>query len=176
MSTTEPVEQADAGADEQPAATPVEAQPAPVAAVPSPKPAVAKDKKSKGKKPAEKAKGKPKKDKAAAAEGLSIATHPRAGAYVRRAKGWGGLAGFGIAAFLSLRAGVPADQAGLRAIAAGMAGYMLAWGCAVTVWRHLVIAEMRALIERRSPAAEPVSEKPAGGRAAGGGDAEQAGS
>lgn len=171
MSTTEPVEQTDADADEQPVTEPVAAQTAPVRAEPSPKPSAAKDKKAKGKKPADKSKGKPKKEKAAADGGLSIATHPRAGAYVRRAKGWGGLAGFGIAAFLSLRAGVPADQAGLRAIAAGMAGYMLAWACAVTVWRHLVIAEMRTVIERHRRPAEPVAEKHGGG-----GDAEQAGS
>jgi len=31
---------------------------------------------------------------------------------------------------------------------AGIVGYMLAWMCAVTVWRHLVLAELRAAVER----------------------------
>jgi hypothetical protein len=26
-------------------------------------------------------------------------------------------------------------------------GYVVAWGCAVTVWRHLVVAELRAAAE-----------------------------
>lgn len=82
----------------------------------------------------------------------SVAGHPRARAQVRRAKGWGGLAGFGIAAYLSLKAGVPYADAGLRALAAGVAGYMLAWACAVTVWRHLVMAELRAAVEQTRPA------------------------
>src|SRR5919108_5535273 len=95
-----------------------------------------------------KAKKKGKKGDATAAGGLSVAAHPRASYQVRRAKGWGGLAGFGIAAYLSHKAGVPTFQLGLRAIAAGVAGYMIAWACAVTVWRHLVLAELRAAMER----------------------------
>jgi hypothetical protein len=80
--------------------------------------------------------------------GPSVAGHPRASYQVRRAKGWGGIAGFGIAAYLSYKAGVPTVDLGLRAIIAGVAGYMLAWACAVTVWRHLVLAELRAAAER----------------------------
>ena len=83
-----------------------------------------------------------------AAAGASVANHPRARAQVRRAKGWGGLIGFGIAAYLSLQAGVPTADAGLRALGAGLAGYGLAWACAVAVWRHLVVAELRAAHER----------------------------
>ncbi len=112
-----------------------------------------KEKKAKAKQPKEKkAKDKGKKSADATSGGLSVATHPRAGAYVRRAKGWGGLAGFAIAAYLSFQAGAPPDQVGLRALAAGVAGYMLAWACTLTVWRHLVLAELRALAERRDPA------------------------
>ncbi len=96
-----------------------------------------KDKKKKG-----------KKGEADASGGPSIAAHPRASYQVRRAKGWGGLAGFAIAAYLSYKAGVPTADLGLRAIIAGMVGYMLAWACSVTVWRHLVLAELRAAVER----------------------------
>jgi hypothetical protein len=93
-------------------------------------------------------KGKKGKGGAAATSGPSVAGHPRASYQVRRAKGWGGLAGFAIAAYLSYKAGVPTADLGLRAIVAGIAGYMLAWTCSVTVWRHLVLAELRALHER----------------------------
>ncbi len=117
------------------------------------------DKRAKGGRAKERsAKGRGARGKDAATTGPSVATHPRAAGQVRRAKGLGGLAGFAIAAYLSLRAGVPADQAGLRALAAGVAGYMLAWACAVTVWRHLVVAELRAVADRVRPA--PVPEQP----------------
>jgi hypothetical protein len=36
----------------------------------------------------------------------------------------------------------------------GIVGYMLAWMCAVTVWRHLVLAELRAALEH-SQAPDP---------------------
>lgn len=109
----------------------------------------AKDKGGKGKGGKDKnkkdGKGKHKKDKAPAG---SLASHPRAAVQIRRAKGWGGLAGFLIAAYLSLKASVPPDLIGLRAVAAGAAGYMLGWACSVAIWRQLVIAEMRAITER----------------------------
>jgi hypothetical protein len=96
-----------------------------------------KDKKDKKKKGADGASG----------AGPSVANHPRARYQVRRAKGWGGIAGFAIAGYLSYKAGVPTFDVGLRALVFGMVGYMLAWMCAVTVWRHLVLAELRAALE-----------------------------
>lgn len=77
----------------------------------------------------------------------SVANHPRARYQVRRAKGWGGIAGFVIAGYLSYKAGVPTFDVGLRALVFGIVGYMLSWMCAVTVWRHLVLAELRAAVE-----------------------------
>ena len=118
-------------------------------------------------KKAEKPKGadkKANKGKKGAADGPSVATHPRARSQVRRAKGWGGLAGFGLAAYLSLQAGVPFVEAGLRALAAGAAGYMVAWACAVTVWRHLVLAELRAAAERASERRAVTGDAPAQAR------------
>jgi hypothetical protein len=75
----------------------------------------------------------------------SVANHPRAAPQVGRAKAWGGLAGFGLAALLSWRAQVPMGDLLLRAIVGGVVGYVLAWASAVTLWRHLVIAELRAV-------------------------------
>ena len=91
---------------------------------------------------------------------------------MRRAKGWGGIAGFGIAAYLSYKAGVPTVDLGLRAIVAGIAGYMLAWACAVTVWRHLVLAELRAARRARigtQPRPDPGEGHPATSAPAGDG-------
>ena len=99
-------------------------------------------------------KGKKGKGKVDASAGPSVAAHPRASRQVRKAKGWGGLAGFAIAAYLSHKAGVPTVDLGLRAIIAGIVGYLLAWACAVTIWRHLVLAELRALADRE-PAHNP---------------------
>lgn len=82
----------------------------------------------------------------------SVANHPRAGAQVARAKAWGGLAGFALVALLSWRAGAPVADALLRALAAGVVGYVATWAAAVLVWRHLVVAELRAV--RRHRAAE----------------------
>jgi len=94
----------------------------------------------------EEKKGK-KKGGGSASGGPSVANHPRARYQVRRAKGWGGIAGFAIAGYLSYKAGVPTFDVGLRALVAGIVGYMLSWMCAVTVWRHLVQAEIRAALE-----------------------------
>lgn len=109
----------------------------------------------KGKAAAKKGKSK-KGDKKGAPDGvLSVASHPRASAQIRQAKGWGGLGAFGVTAYLSLSHGVSADVAGARAIGAGVAGYVVAWGCAVMVWRQLMVAEIRAKVERARAAAEP---------------------
>jgi hypothetical protein len=91
--------------------------------------------------------------KADADAAMSLANHPRAGAQVARAKGWGGLAGFLLVAFLSWRAGAPAADTMLRALAGGVAAYVAAWACAVAVWRHLVVAELRAVRAARVAAA-----------------------
>jgi hypothetical protein len=124
--------------------------------------------------PKGKANKKAKKGRAPAADGISVAGHPRAAAQVRRAKGFGGIGFFAIAAYLSYKAGVPADQVALRAIVVGIAGYMLAWACSVTVWRHLVLAELHAAVESRQaafqqPPAAGGSHPPAG---SGGADGE----
>jgi hypothetical protein len=83
---------------------------------------------------------------------ISVAGHPRARAQVRRAKGWGGLIGFVLGGYLSLQAGVPLANSGLRAILAGIGGYMIAWGVSVTIWRQLVLAEIRTAADAAAEA------------------------
>lgn len=103
-----------------------------------------------------------KKDKTAAAEptpaGVSLAAHPRARASIRRTRAWTALVAFGLVLFLSLSAGVPEQEAALRALVAGVVGNVAAWACALAVWRALVVAELRvaeqARAERRRAAAE----------------------
>jgi len=125
-----------------------------------------------GKNEDKKKKGKKGESEEGVLAGPSVARHPRASYQVRRAKGWGGLVGFGLAAYLSHKAGVPTVQLGVRAVLAGLAGYMLAWACAVTVWRHLVLAELRAVVERANAsdpddtaAPTPADKAPAGNAA-----------
>lgn len=105
--------------------------------------------KGKAKKGAKAAKGK----QGAAAGGAtlpSVANHPRAGAQVARAKAWGGLVGFLLVGLLSWRAGAPVSDTLLRALAGGVVGYVATWGAAVLVWRHLVVAELRAVRSLRA--------------------------
>ncbi len=140
---------------EQPAtgeATAPTADPPTAPQKPSGKESKAKDAKSKGEKSkGEKSKGEKGKDKkgkgekATTAEGSgtpSVAAHPRAARAVAQAKGWGGLAGFFIAGYLSLPTGTLA-QTGLRALIAGSVCYVATWAGAVFVWRRLVIVEIK---------------------------------
>jgi hypothetical protein len=90
------------------------------------------------------------KDTGTGADAMSVANHPRAGAQVARAKAWGGLGGFLLVALLSWRAGAPLPDTLLRAIAGGIFGYVATWAGAVLVWRHLVVAELRAVRSHRA--------------------------
>lgn len=121
-------------------------------------------KKTKGKPKAD-PKGKAKKGKGDAEDGtvLSVASHPKAKAHVRRAKGWGGLIGFVLAAYLSLQASVPVVVAGERALVAGLVGYLVGWAASVTVWRQIMLAELHARAEqvkqRRAEAAAAAAQQ-----------------
>jgi hypothetical protein len=77
------------------------------------------------------------------AQGPSVAAHPRASRGVARARGWGGLAGFLIAGYLSLPTSTLAAT-GLHALLAGVVCYIVAWAGALFVWRRLVILEIKA--------------------------------
>jgi hypothetical protein len=138
-----------------------DAEPPETPEAPAEKPAKAK----KGKADA-KGKGKDKKSKdkkgAASSGGLSVASHPRASASVRQIKGWGGLLAFGITAYLSFSHGASPDVAGMRALVAGATGYVVSYGCAVVVWRQLMIAEVRAKIEASRPSPAPAEAPTAG--------------
>jgi hypothetical protein len=107
----------------------------------------------KGKKGEKKGKG---KAAVADGDGPSVAAHPRAARAVARAKGWGGLAGFALAGYMSLPTNTVADSI-LRALVAGIACYVAAWAAAVFLWRRLVMLELKGreqqLMEAMKPAA-----------------------
>ena len=137
---------------------------------------MAKTDKTDAKKGKDKTKGDKKKKgdkKGAASGGVSVAGHPRAAGAVKRAKGFGGVGGFALAAYLSYKAGVPKHLIAERALMVGIAGYLVAWACAVTVWRHLVLAELRSALESgravmTAPEPTPAPAKDAGKNAADG--------
>jgi hypothetical protein len=97
------------------------------------------DKKKKGKKSA------PEPD----ANTITIGSHPRANRSVQRMRALGGLIGFGLTLLLSLKAGAPAFDATARALIAGIAVHLVAWAIAVTVWRQIMLAELRAMYDKR---------------------------
>src|SRR2546423_15607254 len=98
---------------------------------------------------------------------IALEHHPRAQHSITRAKGLAGIACFAVAGFLSLRAGVPFFDSGLRALLAGVVGYAVAWFVAVQVWRQLALAEIRhhaaEALERRRRLQEELEAGRAGG-------------
>jgi hypothetical protein len=88
---------------------------------------------------------------------VKVSAHPRARRQIRRAKGWGGLAGFFLVAFLSWQSGTDFVHTAVRSLGGGMAAYVVAWAAAVYIWRQVAIAEVRQrarLMAARKIAAE----------------------
>ena len=79
---------------------------------------------------------------------ISLEEHPRAAAGIRRTKAWGGLLAFAVTAVASSMSGLGADSAALRAIGAGVVGYLACWAVAIGVWRAYLNAETRSAVER----------------------------
>lgn len=77
-----------------------------------------------------------------------LSSHPRARRQIREAKAWAGLVGFVLVALLSLQGGTPLFEAGVRALIAGLACYVVGWALALAVWRHVARAEVK-LFEQR---------------------------
>ncbi len=101
----------------------------------------AKPKKQKGKK----GKGKGEADgDASTGAVMSVSAHPIASYQVRRIRGWAGMIGFLAVLVLSIQAGVPHFEAGLRALGGGILIHLGAWAFAVMIWKRLVVAELEA--------------------------------
>jgi hypothetical protein len=80
---------------------------------------------------------------------ISVSAHPRASNAIVKMKAWAGLIGFVGVGVLSYQAGVEPFESLLRALAAGIALYVIAWMAGVTLWRSLVVEEARQEGERR---------------------------
>lgn len=98
-------------------------------------------------------------------DGLRLTDHPRAARTIRAAKGWGGLAGFGLGLLLGTRAGLPTSDALLRAIEIGVVAYLLTWAVAVVVWKQIARAELEELRRILVAAAEQAEAEVARRRA-----------
>jgi hypothetical protein len=90
-----------------------------------------------------------KKGKKGAATGqVRLAEHPRARHQIGLAKSYAGLGAFAFVAYSAYMGGAPFVDVATRALMWGIAAYVIVWALAVQVWRHLAVAEVRA-VERR---------------------------
>ena len=80
---------------------------------------------------------------------VSIAAHPRAKAGIRRARTRAALIAFVLVLVLNLVGHQTAFDATWRALIAGLAVNVIAWRCAIIVWRHIVLHELRQVEESR---------------------------
>jgi hypothetical protein len=79
---------------------------------------------------------------------IGLNQHPRASLSIRRWKSWAALAAFAVAGWASYSRGLPLADALLRAVAGGVAGYLIGYGAAVTVWRHVLQTQAKVAVER----------------------------
>lgn len=83
---------------------------------------------------------------------VRLEAHPRAQRSIVRAKAIGGVVGFVLGLWLGSQAGLPAWDTGVRALAGGIAGWLIVWVAAVQIWKHLILAEYRVAEEKRAQA------------------------
>lgn len=83
---------------------------------------------------------------------VRLDAHPRARRSIARVKAIGGVIGFVIGLWLGARAGLPSWDTGVRALAGGIAGWLLVWLAAVQIWKQLILAEYRVAEAKREQA------------------------
>src|SRR4051812_6751447 len=93
---------------------------------------------------------KDKKEKEPAPVTVSIAQHPRAKAGIRRARTRAAFGAFVLVFALNMIQAGDAFPSTWRALLAGIVVNIIVWRCAIVVWRHVVVAELRAEEERRA--------------------------
>ena len=93
----------------------------------------------------------------------SIAGHPRAKLAIRRARSRAAFVVFLLVLLFGHKAGLSWFDATWRALVAGLAANLIAWRCAISVWRHIIVAELRqaeeAYAERRRAAREAIERR-----------------
>ena len=102
----------------------------------------------------DKKKGKQGKQGTAGADdgAIRVSAHPRARASLRRWRGRAGLGALVVAVLLSLHAHLPMFDAVARGLIAGIVAQFVAWTAGVVLWRHLILAELEAVREKREEA------------------------
>ena len=81
---------------------------------------------------------------------VSISSHPRAKAGIRRARTRAALLAFALVLALNLMGDQRPFDAVWRALLAGIVVNVVVWRFAIVVWRHIVIAEVRQLEEQHA--------------------------
>jgi small-conductance mechanosensitive channel len=93
----------------------------------------------------------------------SIAAHPRAKPAIRRARSRAAFIVFLLVLLFGHKAGLSWFDATWRALVAGLAANLIAWRCAIYVWRHIIVSELRqaeeAYAERRRAAREAAERR-----------------
>jgi Zn-dependent protease with chaperone function len=98
--------------------------------------------------------------------GVSIANHPRARVSIRRTRARVALIAFGLVLLQAHGAGVPGQESVLRALLAGVAGYLAAWAIGLMLWKQILIAEVRTAHARREARRREARERRAAEAAA----------
>jgi hypothetical protein len=80
---------------------------------------------------------------------VSIAHHPRAKAGVRRARTRAAFGAFLLVLALNLVGHQELFDALWRALLAGIVVNVIVWRCAIVVWKHIIVTELRQEEERR---------------------------
>ena len=81
---------------------------------------------------------------------VSIAQHPRAKAGIRRARTLAGFGAFMLVLALNLLTDQDLFDALWRALVAGLIVNVIVWRCAIVVWKHIIVTELRAEEDRRA--------------------------
>ena len=80
---------------------------------------------------------------------VSIAAHPRAKAGIRRARTRAAFGAFMLVLALNVIGHQDLFDALWRALLAGIIVNVIVWRCAIVVWKHVIVSEVRQEEERR---------------------------
>jgi uncharacterized membrane protein YccC len=79
---------------------------------------------------------------------VGITAFPGTAVAIRRAKAWGGIAGFAAAFLASHFHGATTASALERGVAGGVIGFVVVWAVAVTAWRYVLTGVARRAVRR----------------------------
>src|ERR1700754_1815340 len=80
---------------------------------------------------------------------VSISAHPRAKAGIRRARTRAAFGAFMLVLALNLLGDQDLFDALWRALLAGIVVNVIVWRCAIVVWKHIIVTELRQEEDRR---------------------------